>query len=85
MRYIIEKGSIAIDGISLTIAKVSPDDFSVSIIPHTIENTSLSSKKVNELVNLENDCIGKYVERLVFKEDKKESGITRDFLVKFGY
>lgn len=85
MRYIIDKGSIAIDGISLTIAKVSQDDFSVSIIPHTIENTILSSKKVNELVNLENDCIGKYVERLVLNEDKKESGITRDFLAKLGY
>lgn len=85
MRYIIEKGSIAIDGISLTVAKVSPDDFSVSIIPHTIENTILSSKKVNDVVNLENDCIGKYVERLVFSDEKKESTITRDFLVKYGF
>lgn len=85
MKYIIEKGSISIDGISLTVAKVSREDFSVSIIPHTIENTILSSKKVNEVVNLENDCIGKYVERLVFSEDKKASGITRDFLMKYGY
>lgn len=85
MKYIIEKGSISIDGISLTVAKVSQDEFSVSIIPHTIVNTILSSKKVNEIVNLENDCIGKYVERLMFSEDKKESSITRDFLIKYGY
>ena len=85
MKYIIEKGSISIDGISLTVAKVSQEDFSVSIIPHTIENTILSAKRVNEVVNLENDCIGKYVERLMFYEDKKESSITRDFLVKYGY
>lgn len=85
MKYIIEKGSISIDGISLTVAKESRDDFSVSIIPHTIENTTLSSKKVNEVVNLENDCIGKYVERVVFSEDRKASGITKDFLMKYGY
>lgn len=84
MRYIIEKGSIAIDGISLTVALVSRDSFSVSIIPHTLKNTSLVSKKVNDIVNLENDCIGKYIEKFIF-EKKDNSKITREFLSTYGY
>lgn len=63
--YVVEKGSIAIDGISLTVAKVGENDFSVSIIPHTSKETILSGKKVGDVVNLENDIIGKYVERFV--------------------
>ena len=59
------KGSIAIDGISLTVASVESSRFSVSIIPHTRAQTNLASKKVGDVVNLENDCIGKYVERLL--------------------
>ena len=65
MRYIVEKGSIAIDGISLTVASVSDDAFTVSIIPHTISNTTLSEKKTGDTVNLETDIIGKYVEKLI--------------------
>ena len=64
LRYIVEKGSIAIDGISLTVARVSGKDFSVSIIPHTQGETTLSERKVSDVVNLECDIIGKYVERL---------------------
>ncbi len=64
MRYIVEKGSIAIDGISLTVASVSKETFTVSIIPHTISNTTLSGKKTGDIVNLETDIIGKYVEKL---------------------
>lgn len=59
--YIVEKGSIAIDGISLTVARVSRTDFSVSIIPHTFEETILKNKRTGQMVNLENDLIGKYV------------------------
>lgn len=84
MHYIIEKGSIAIDGISLTVAKLTQEDFSVSIIPHTITNTTLSSKKVNDLVNLENDCIGKYVEKLLSTE-QHSSKITKSFLAGYGF
>ncbi len=74
LKYIIEKGSICIDGISLTVAKVSQNDFAVSVIPHTSEQTTLISKKVGESVNLENDIIGKYVEKLLnFKSDFSES------------
>ena len=65
MRYIVEKGSITIDGISLTVAKVSGENFAVSIIPHTLRKTILAEKKSGDVVNLENDMIGKYVERIV--------------------
>lgn len=65
LKYIIEKGSIAIDGISLTVAYVDSRCFKVSIIPHTAKETTLLSKKVEDIVNLENDVIGKYVEKLL--------------------
>lgn len=89
MRYIVEKGAIAIDGISLTVAKLSQKDFSVSVIPHTIEHTILASKALNETVNLENDYLGKYVEKYVEKlmvpNQKQTSTITREFITKYGY
>jgi len=84
LRYIIEKGSVAIDGISLTVAKVQKDGFSVSVIPHTAEKTILSGRRIGEIVNLENDCIGKYVERLMEFQSPK-SNITADFLTKYGF
>lgn len=65
LRYIVEKGSIGIDGISLTVARLSENDFSVSVIPHTARQTTLSVKRVGDTVNLENDCIGKYVEKFL--------------------
>lgn len=87
LRYIVEKGSIAIDGISLTVAKVTANDFSVSIIPHTAVQTVLSSKKTGDTVNLENDIIGKYVEKFLNPDEKKseKSRITMDFLAKNGF
>lgn len=97
LRYIIEKGSIAIDGISLTVAAVTENSFSVSVIPHTLSKTILYRKKTGDIVNLENDCIGKYVERLLtFSEDSskgilkptgktKESKITESFLLENGF
>lgn len=65
LRYIVEKGSITIDGISLTVASVTTDGFSVSTIPHTNAVTTLGERKAGDLVNLETDIIGKYVERLL--------------------
>ena len=65
LRYVVEKGSITIDGISLTVASVSDASFTVSVIPHTREQTTLASKGVGDKVNMENDVIGKYVERLL--------------------
>lgn len=83
---IVEKGSIAIDGISLTVAKISDTDFSVSIIPHTEANTILSEKAVGDIVNLENDMVGKYVKKFMTKEPKKESSrITEEMLGKYGF
>lgn len=88
IKYIIEKGSIAIDGISLTVANVNDKDFSVSIIPHTLSNTILKDKKIGDIVNLENDCIGKYVERILTfnnnDESEEKEKITMDFLLSKG-
>lgn len=89
LKYIIEKGSICIDGISLTVAYVDSKSFKVSVIPHTLEITSLVDKKVNDRVNLECDMIGKYIEKLMnFSNDaeaEKNSNITMDFLIKNGF
>ena len=89
LRYIVEKGSIAIDGVSLTVAAVTASDFSVSIIPHTGAQTILLGKKPGETVNLECDVIGKYVEKLLTPYGKDEStpksGITMDFLTQNGF
>lgn len=68
MRYIIMKGSIAIDGTSLTVAGVEGDTFKVSIIPHTNEQTIFSTYQVGTIVNLENDIVGKYIEQFTVKE-----------------
>ncbi len=84
LQYVIEKGSIAIDGISLTVAAVLPDRFSVSVIPHTRENTALHLKQTGDQVNLENDCIGKYIRKLLKPHDN-QSVITRDFLSRHGF
>lgn len=83
LRYIVEKGSIAIDGISLTVARVTDTDFSVSIIPHTGEETTLLHKKAGDLLNLECDIIAKYVEKLCGAQ--RSGGITEDFLARHGF
>ena len=85
---IVEKGSIAIDGISLTVASVSDDDFQVSVIPHTGSETTLLKKKIGDIVNLENDIVGKYVQKLLSpnqNETKNESRITMEFLREHGF
>ena len=86
--YIVEKGSITIDGISLTVAYVDESCFKVSIIPHTRQETNLSSKIVGDKVNLECDIIGKYVEKLLKpaeEKQEKKSNITEEFLRKYGF
>jgi riboflavin synthase len=88
LHYIVEKGSIAIDGVSLTVARLADHSFSVSIIPHTGEETILLKKKIGDTVNLECDIIGKYVERLLCHDEKgqeKKSGITLEFLQEHGF
>lgn len=73
LNLIIEKGSVAIDGISLTVAKVDEKEFAVSVIPHTGEKTTLLSKKAGDIVNLENDVIGKYVQKLMNHGNSEQS------------
>lgn len=88
LKLIVEKGSIAIDGISLTVAAVSERDFQVSVIPHTGSETTLLGKKVGDKVNLENDIIGKYVQKMLYPKQtplKKESKITMEFLAEHGF
>lgn len=74
LRLIVEKGSIGIDGISLTVVKVEDTEFQVSVIPHTGEETTLLKKDTGDQVNLENDIIGKYVEKLLGIGSVEESG-----------
>lgn len=87
LRYIVEKGSVTIDGISLTVASVRPDRFSVSVIPHTICQTSLHCRCCGDTVNLEADIIGKYIEKLCqpARQQQKSSSITREFLSHYGF
>lgn len=94
LKYIVEKGSVAIDGISLTVADVTETDFAVSIIPHTGVETTLLSKAAGNIVNLENDVIGKYVDKLLrFQMDESAAGqmksdsskITMQFLQENGF
>ena len=90
LKYIIEKGSITIDGISLTVAYVDDTCFRVSIIPHTAEETTLLTQKAGDTVNLECDMLGKYVERLLHFEQTTEEqtskiAITSSYLAEHGF
>ena len=86
-RYIIEKGSIAVDGISLTVNAASPDGFSLNVIPHTYMNTNLRYKKPGDEVNIETDMLGKYIERLLSggKSPGGDGGVTMELLAKNGF
>ncbi len=87
LRYIVEKGSVALDGISLTVAKVTEQGFQVSVIPHTRKETALSEKRVGSLINIECDIIGKYIEKLLShgQGPAQESKITPQFLSEHGF
>ena len=87
MRYIIEKGSIAVDGISLTVAAITQRDFSVSVIPHTVKETVLKERREGDFVNLETDVIGKYIEKLLCPAgvSQEKSAITKEFLTQYGF
>lgn len=82
LKYVVEKGSVAIDGISLTVAEVRTDSFSVSVIPHTRANTTLAARRIGDAVNIETDCIGKYVEKLL---PEKSGGVSREILLRNGF
>lgn len=84
LKYVIDKGSVAIDGISLTVSHVFEDSFNVSIIPHTKAETNLASIKAGQEVNLEFDLVGKYIENFLSFQDKAQD-ISEDFLKKYGF
>jgi riboflavin synthase len=85
-KYIIKEGSIAINGISLTIAELDKSEISISIIPHTWQNTNLKLKKVNDLVNIEVDILAKYVEKLLKKKNSlADKNISEGWLKELGY
>lgn len=83
LKYIVEKGSITVDGVSLTVNSVGNDFFSLNIIPHTLELTTLGALRQGGHVNIETDIIGKYVERLTSSVDRE--GVNMDLLQRFGF
>lgn len=87
MRYIIKKGSVAVDGASLTVVDFDQDSFQVSLIPHTAHATTLGFKDKGDTVNLEGDLVGKYIERLMNFSDGKgrESKLNISFLAEHGF
>jgi riboflavin synthase len=82
-RYVVDKGSIAVDGVSLTVAYAACGSFKVSVIPHTQEATTLTSKRIGDVVNLENDMIVRYVEKLMKGDERK--GMSLEFLLENGF
>ncbi len=84
-RYLIPVGSIAVDGVSLTVASLVGSEFEISVIPHTLKNTTFSDVRTGRAVNLEFDLIGKYVERMMLKGGEKGSGITLEKLTGWGF
>jgi riboflavin synthase len=87
LRYLVAKGSVAINGISLTVNSVDDAGFSVAIIPHSLDKTTLKELREGELVNIETDLLGRYVERLLQGKDRTmtEGGISLEFLAKNGF
>lgn len=83
LKYIVKKGSVALDGISLTISNVDKSSFEVSIIPTTIRETNLASKKVGDLINIETDIIGRYIYK--FLNNRNKNDIDYEFLKKCGF
>lgn len=85
LRYVVEKGSIAVDGISLTVASLDADGFSVAIIPKTWDSTNLHARNVGDAVNLEVDILAKHVERFLIHTPDREGGISEEFLKEKGF
>ncbi len=84
-RYIAGKGSIAVDGTSLTVAALSAEGFTISVIPHTFDNTVLSQRRVGDAVNLEVDVIARYIERLLAAGSDSSAGLSFETLREMGY
>ncbi|TLN25427.1 riboflavin synthase [bacterium] len=84
-RYLVHKGSVAVDGVSLTVAEVGGGIFKVAAIPHTLEKTTLSAKGAGERVNMEADILGKYVEKLISSRAGNGGGLTMEKLASAGF
>ncbi len=84
-RYVVQKGSIAIDGISLTVNEFQEGEIQITLIPYTIERTTLRQKRVGDHVNLEGDILGKYVEKFLSRGDRKIGRVDLDFLKEHGF
>lgn len=85
MPYVVPKGSIAIDGISLTVTEVGESMFQVAIIPHTLANTTLKDAGPGDRANVETDLLAKYVERLLARGEAGSNGVTESFLAEHGF
>lgn len=89
MRYVVEKGSVAVDGISLTIASCTDRTFSIAVVPFTAQQTTLGRKRVSDSVNLEGDILGKYVEKFLLRQQKPPATPPREidevFLLEHGF
>ena len=85
LRFIVEKGSVCIDGVSLTVVSVTDTEFSVSLIPHTSGHTTLSEKKAGAVVNLETDVIAKYIMKLTVPYEKKVGSLSLQTLLENGF
>jgi riboflavin synthase len=84
LRYLVEKGSVAVDGISLTVSACAERSFSIAVIPHTLEKTNLPGRRPGDRVNIEVDVLGKYVEKLL-KPGARASGLSLELLARTGY
>lgn len=87
IKYLVPKGSVAVDGISLTVVDVTDDAFTVSVIPHSLQETTLAGKKAGDAVNIECDMTAKYIERFLNWNDKPKQGgsVSMEYLRKHGY
>jgi riboflavin synthase len=85
MRYVVQKGSIAIDGVSLTVNECEREEIRLTLIPFTLQKTTLLNKRVGDRMNLEADIIGKYVEKLLDRKELGPKGLDQDFLREHGF
>ncbi|WP_242143674.1 MULTISPECIES: riboflavin synthase [unclassified Bacillus cereus group] len=85
LRYCLQKGSVAIDGTSLTIFDVADDSIIISLIPHTVSESIIGTKGTGDIVNIECDMIGKYIERFMSQPTKRSNSVTESFLQENGF
>lgn len=84
-KFIVQKGSITVNGISLTVADVNETCFKIAVIPHTYQNTTLNKTQIGEIVNIETDILGRYIEKFLSVNNNKKSNISMEFLIENGF